>query len=55
MTAHRERTKFGKNKRRKHHQFEAKIFYNDGEVFARRYTDRKRPTDLRSDSERVRS
>jgi len=38
----RQRTKLGKDKRRKHHHFEAKIFYKDGDVFARRYTDRKR-------------
>lgn len=28
------------DKRRKHHHFEVKLFYEDGEVFARRYTDR---------------
>jgi len=44
MNAHRERTEFGKDKRRKHHHFEAKIFYNDGEVFARRYTNHKKAT-----------
>jgi hypothetical protein len=42
MNAHRNRTKLGKDKRRKHHHFEAKIFYEDGEVFARRYTDREK-------------
>lgn len=42
MTGHRKLTRFGKDKRRKHHHFEAKIFYEDGEVFARRYTDRKK-------------
>lgn len=42
MIAHRQRTKLGKDKRRKHHHFEAKIFYTDGEVFARMYTDRKK-------------
>ena len=31
-----------KDKRRKHHHFEAKIFYKDGDVFARRYTDREK-------------
>jgi hypothetical protein len=40
--AHRQRTKLGKDKRGKHHHFEAKIFYKDGEVFARRYTDREK-------------
>ncbi len=39
MKANRKRTSLGKDKRRKHHHFEAKIFYEDGEVFARRYTD----------------
>ena len=42
MKAHRERTKLGEDNRRKHHHFVAKIFYEDGEVFARRYTDRDR-------------
>jgi len=42
IKAHRKRTRLGKDKRRKHHHFEAKIFYNDGEVFARRYADRKK-------------
>lgn len=42
MKAHQERTKLGQDKRRKHHHFLAKIFYRDGEVFARRYTDRDR-------------
>jgi hypothetical protein len=42
MKNHRKCTRLGKDKRRKHHHFEAKIFYNDGEVFARRYTDRKK-------------
>ena len=40
MKAHQQRTELGKDKRRKHHHFVAKIFYGDGEVFARRYTDR---------------
>lgn len=42
MIAHRWRTDLGKDRRRKHHHFEAKIFYKDGEVFARTYTDRKK-------------
>jgi hypothetical protein len=42
MNAHRERTKFGKDKRRKHHHWLAKIFYRDGDRFARTYTDRKK-------------
>jgi hypothetical protein len=42
MNAHRERTKFGKDKRRKHRHWLATIFYRDGERFARTYTDRKK-------------
>lgn len=42
MNGDRKRGTLGKDKRRKHHHFEVKIFYNDGEVFARRYTDPKR-------------
>ena len=33
----RKPTCYSKDGRRKHHHFEAKIFYKDGEVFARRY------------------
>ena len=42
MNAHRERTKFGKDKRRKHRHWLATIFYRDGERFARTYTDHKK-------------
>jgi hypothetical protein len=35
----RKPTIFGKDKRRKHHYWEAKVFYSDGETFARVYTD----------------
>jgi hypothetical protein len=42
MNRRRKHTKLGKDKRRKYHHYEAKIFYKDGEAFARRYTDRKR-------------
>jgi hypothetical protein len=38
----RKRTSFEKDRRRKYHQFKAKIFYKDGEVFARTYTDREK-------------
>jgi hypothetical protein len=38
----RKLTSFRKDRRRKHHHFEAKIFYEDGEVFARRYTNREK-------------
>ena len=42
MNAHRPHTNFRKDRRRKHHHFEAKIFYADGEVFARTYTNREK-------------
>jgi hypothetical protein len=42
MIGHRRLTRLGEDGRRKHHHFEAKVFYKDGEVFARRYTDRKK-------------
>jgi hypothetical protein len=32
--------KLGKDRRRKHHHDEARIFYTDGEVFARVYMNR---------------
>jgi len=42
MKTHRLHATLFKDERRKHHHFEAKIFYKDGDVFARTYTDRKR-------------
>ena len=42
MIAHRQRTSFRKDQRRKHHQWEVTLFYPDGERFARTYTDRKK-------------
>ncbi|HXP82883.1 MAG TPA: hypothetical protein VN976_23480 [Verrucomicrobiae bacterium] len=42
MNAHRKRTEFGKDKRRKHRHWLATIFYRDGERFARTYTDHKK-------------
>jgi hypothetical protein len=42
MIAHRKRTQFGKDQRRKHHHFMVTIHYADGEKFARTYTDRKK-------------
>jgi hypothetical protein len=42
MNAHRERTKFGKDGRRKHHHFQVTIYYGEGETFARTYTDREK-------------
>jgi hypothetical protein len=38
----RKRTKFGKDKRRKHRHWQVTVFYRDGERFARVYTDRKK-------------
>jgi hypothetical protein len=35
-------TKLGKDKRRKHHHWQVTVFYQDGERFARTYTDRKK-------------
>jgi hypothetical protein len=32
-------TSYKKDARRKHHHWEAKVFYSDGETFARVYTD----------------
>ena len=42
MLAHRQRTSFSKDHRRKHHHWQVTIFYPDGERFARIYTDRKK-------------
>jgi hypothetical protein len=42
MNAHRNRTKLGKDNRRKHKHWLATIFYRDGERFARTYTDREK-------------
>jgi hypothetical protein len=36
----REKTTFGKDKRRKHHHFLVTVFYADGEKFGRVYTDK---------------
>ena len=36
----RKRTQLGKDKRRKHKHWQVTVFYNDGERFARVYTDR---------------
>jgi hypothetical protein len=38
----RKPTKFGKDKRRKHRHWQVTVFYEDGERFARTYTDHKR-------------
>ena len=36
------RTKFGKDRRRKHKHWQVTVFYKDGERFARVYTDREK-------------
>ena len=36
----RKRTKFGKDKRRKHRHWLVTVYYRDGEKFSRVYTDR---------------
>jgi hypothetical protein len=38
----RNRTKFGKDGRRKHHHWQVTVFYKDGETFGRVYTDREK-------------
>ena len=40
----RKRTKFGKDKRRKHRHWQVTVYYQDGEKFARVYTDRSKAT-----------
>jgi hypothetical protein len=35
----RKRTSYGKDARRKHHHWQATVFYEDGERFSRTYTD----------------
>lgn len=42
MNAHRAPTKFGKDGRRKHHHWQATIFYRDGDRFTRTYTDQNK-------------
>jgi hypothetical protein len=42
MNAHRKRTNFRKDKRRKHHHWLTTVFYRDGERFARTYTNHKK-------------
>jgi hypothetical protein len=36
------RTTFGKDRRRKHHHWQVKLFYSDGDTFGRVYTDREK-------------
>ncbi len=40
----RKRTKFGKDRRRKHRHWQVTVYYQDGEKFARVYTDRVKAT-----------
>ena len=42
MKKHRKKSKLGKDKRRKHHHWQVTVFYQDGEKFARVYTERKK-------------
>jgi hypothetical protein len=39
MKIRSKRTTFGKDKRRKHRHWQVKVFYSDGETFARVYKD----------------
>jgi len=38
----KEKTNFGKDKRRKHHHFLVTVYYADGEKFGRVYTDKEK-------------
>jgi len=40
----RKRTSFGKDKRRKHHHWKVTVFYENGERFARTYTNQEKAT-----------
>jgi hypothetical protein len=40
----RKRTIFGKDERRKHHHWQLTVFYEDGERFARTYTNHEKAT-----------
>jgi hypothetical protein len=40
----REKSKFGKDKRRKHHHYLVTVSYADGEKFGRVYTDKDKAT-----------
>jgi len=40
------RTSFGKDARRKHHHWQVTVFYEDGERFARTYTDHGKATNF---------
>ena len=40
----REKTEFGKDRRRKHHHWLVSVFYADGEKFGRVYTDKDKAT-----------
>jgi hypothetical protein len=40
----REKTEFGKDRRRKHHHWLVSVYYADGEKFGRVYTDKDKAT-----------
>ena len=42
LVKRRRRTKFGKDKRRKHRHWLVTVYYHDGEKFGRVYTDREK-------------
>ena len=55
MLSRRKRTKLGKDGRRKHHRFEAKIFYKDGVFLPGRIQIEKRLSYLQIGRESLRS
>ena len=40
----RDKTSFGKDRRRKHHHWLVSVYYADGEKFGRVYTDKEKAT-----------
>lgn len=42
MKKRRKKSKFGKDKRRKHRHWQVTVYYQDGEKFARVYIDREK-------------
>lgn len=40
LKTRKQRSAFGKDRRRKHHHWQVTVYYRDGEKFARVYTDR---------------
>ena len=43
-TTDKEKSNFGKDRRRKHHHWLVTVYYEDGEKFGRVYTDRDKAT-----------